>query len=233
MTVTNRERIIEFLLGIFPKAICDDCLADRMGMSQRQTANIITRPLSDTSGFEKHKVACDYCGGFKLSTNATQSNIGDRVSLSTKNRKRKPQPKTQNEIVELLGFQSLKTIGFSKVGLWALNREQLQLHLIAGQKLKPALYAFIADEKILYVGKTSRYLPKRLYHYQKPGPTQSTNIRMNNNLREYLKQFKVVEIYAFGDQDKQKIGDFELDIPAGLEDDIIRKTRPIWNSRKR
>lgn len=236
----HREKVIDFVRGISPKAICDDCLSKRLKFSQRQRANQITRPLSKSPSFDKTKRVCDFCRDDKLSISSRDS---DKSRLHSKPLTPKPKfeplgiKKNETSLSDdfeasKLGLTDLIQIGFRKVGLWVLNGEQLQLQLIAKPKLKPALYCFVSNKQILYVGKTSQYLHKRLYFYGKPGSTQKTNLRLNPLLKQYLADRKVVEIYAFGDQDEQKVGSFILDIPAALEDDIIRKTKPLWNSRR-
>ena len=236
----HRETVIDFVRGIFPKAICDDCLSKRLKFSQRQRANQITRPLSKSPSFDKTKRVCNFCGDDKLSISSREA---DRNSLIPKQHVLQPkEPPLKNKAnkasiavgtkADKLGLTNLIQIGFRKVGLWVLDGQHLQLQLISKPKLKPALYCFVSNKQILYVGKTSQYLHKRLYFYGKPGATQKTNLRLNPLLKQHLADRKVVEIYAFGDQDEQKVGNFILDIPAALEDDIIRKTQPLWNSRR-
>ena len=91
------------------------------------------------------------------------------------------------------------------------------------------LYAFISDGEVLYVGKTTQTLQKRIYGYQKPGPTQFTNIKGNKLLRELLTEGKSVSIYALPDDGLHRIGSFHLNLAAGLEDSIIATLKPKWN----
>lgn len=93
----------------------------------------------------------------------------------------------------------------------------------------PALYAFVINETVMYVGKTSRKLSSRLYGYQAPGTSQLTNIRVNELIRQALDEKQEVQIYAFEDPRPQQLGQFRIDLAAGLEDDIIRQLRPQWN----
>jgi len=221
----HSETVIDCVSDIAPKAICDDCLANKLNFSRRQTANQITRRLSQSPSFEKAKRVCSYCYETKLSIsvkfNTQNSNLASKPSSE--------KPKSEKPKVVRLGINSLKEIGFQKIGLWVLNGDRLSLQLINNAELRPALYAFVADKEILYVGKTARQLKKRLYHYTRPDPTQSTNIRVNRLLIDALNERQVLEIHAFGTNEITKKGSFVLDIPAALEDDIIRKTRPIWN----
>jgi len=230
--MTHKEAVIQFIMQISPKAICDDCLKERLSLSHRQRANQITRRLAAESAVFKIKSVCDFCGSEKLSSCSNKSRLHNKA-VGSKIEVLSIKEKFVSKVINpKLGIKSLTEIGFQKVGLWTLNGEDLQLQLINASKLRPALYAFVSNKEILYVGKTSQQLNKRLSHYSRPGPTQSTNIRLNVLLKAALTQRHVIEIYAFGDQEKQKVGSFLLDIPAGLEDDIIRNVKPAWNSRK-
>ena len=64
MTVLDDvRRLIERLS---PEPVCDDCIAERLGLSIRQHANPKTRELAGTDGFERSKDACALCGATKL-----------------------------------------------------------------------------------------------------------------------------------------------------------------------
>jgi len=96
----------------------------------------------------------------------------------------------------------------------------------------PVLYVFAVQGKPMYVGKSARSLKQRLYGYKKGGATQRTNIRIRKEIIAQLQQAQKVDIYAFASSESQTLGDFILNIPAALEDDIIRKLRPPWNGRR-
>ncbi len=126
-------------------------------------------------------------------------------------------------------MKSLVDIGFRKVGEWKMLSESISPNIFDLANATNILYAFIADGEVLYVGKTAQTLQKRLYGYQNPGPSQKTNIKVNPLLRELLVQDKSVDIYAFPDDGLWYIGDFHLNLAAGLEDGIISILKPKWN----
>lgn len=64
MTVLDDVRAL--ILRLSPQAVCDDCIADTLGLSVRQHANHKTRELAGTGGFERRKDACSLCGSEKL-----------------------------------------------------------------------------------------------------------------------------------------------------------------------
>lgn len=55
-----------FVTRLSPDAVCDDCIAGRLGLTVRQHANHKTRELAGTDGFERQKAACSLCGEVKL-----------------------------------------------------------------------------------------------------------------------------------------------------------------------
>ncbi|MDP2285007.1 MAG: GIY-YIG nuclease family protein, partial [Pseudohongiella sp.] len=114
---------------------------------------------------------------------------------------------------------------------WELRNQSIYALLTDMSSASPALYAFVIDGTVHYVGKTSRTLGHRLYGYAKGGSTQRTNIRVRALILESLTLGNMVEIYGFSDSQPQDIGRFVLDKSAGLEDDIIRQLQPRWNGR--
>ena len=124
----------------------------------------------------------------------------------------------------------LLEIGFIKIGFWELNGEKLQFTLEPSHSdVKNNLYAFICDGQVKYVGKTTRLLKRRMYHYSMPGPTQSTNIKNNANIIRHLKNNEAVDIFVLPDNGLMHYGQFHLNLAAALEDDIIRVLKPEWN----
>lgn len=128
-------------------------------------------------------------------------------------------------------MKDLIDIGFQTVGAWDLGPQGIELRLESMKHASPALYAFVVREDVRYVGKTARPLQRRLYNYLKPGDTQLTNIRVRQLILQTLGAGDPVSIMAFADAREQRIGRFLLNLPAGLEDDIIRQLRPAWNGR--
>lgn len=124
-------------------------------------------------------------------------------------------------------------IGFCKVGTWHLKDAGIayELETIA---LRPhTLYAFVVNDEVCYVGKTTKTLRKRLNSYARPGSTQATNLRNNANILAALKAGSTVEIFALPDDELHRYGDFHLNLAAGLEDSIISTLDPDWNGGRR
>jgi len=64
--VTVVDDVRALILRLSPQAVCDDCIADRLGLSVRQHANHKTRELAGTQGFERRRDRCSLCQGDKL-----------------------------------------------------------------------------------------------------------------------------------------------------------------------
>jgi hypothetical protein len=125
--------------------------------------------------------------------------------------------------------QRLINLGFQKVGLWRLDQGNISYALDSNSNTDNLLYAFICEEAVTYIGKTTQTLNKRMKGYLKPGKTQSTNIKNNSNIASVLKGGKTVDIFILSDNGLLQYGGFHLNLAAGLEDSLISSVKPIWN----
>jgi len=124
----------------------------------------------------------------------------------------------------------LLKIGFQLAGRWILRDARPICDIRADAPTSPnVLYAFVTDSVVRYVGKTTRGLQKRLYGYEKPGPTQRTNIRNHDRIKTALSNGTQVDIYVMPDSGLHALGEFPINLAAGLEDSIIKKLKPEWN----
>jgi len=126
-------------------------------------------------------------------------------------------------------MQRLLDIGFTKSGYWVRTESGIERRIELNTDATNILYSFISDDELLYVGKTVQQLKKRMYGYQKPYATQTTNIRVNDLIKKRLDSGRPVDIYAFSDHGLLNFGVFHLNIAAGLEDSIIATINPPWN----
>lgn len=63
---TVLDRVRALIERLSPAPICDDCIADKLGLSVRQHANHKTRELAGARGFERRKDRCTLCESDKL-----------------------------------------------------------------------------------------------------------------------------------------------------------------------
>jgi len=123
----------------------------------------------------------------------------------------------------------LLNIGFRVVGQWHQEDAKPKYALHSESDSRNVLYAFVSGTEVLYVGKTTQPLKKRMYGYQNPGPTQYTNIKGNKLISEILLSGGGIEIFALPDNGLLHFGDFHINLAAGLEDSLIAKLKPKWN----
>lgn len=119
------------------------------------------------------------------------------------------------------------------MGCWRLRDGCLQFELIDKVDHSNVLYSFISGDDILYVGKTTQTLRRRLAGYLKPSETQSTNLRNNSAIRAMLAAGRQVDILALPDLGLHRYGVFHINFAAALEDSIIRTLSPPWNGMRR
>ncbi len=123
----------------------------------------------------------------------------------------------------------LLQIGFRSVGHWKLENGNPIYELTALINTQNILYAFISNGEVKYIGKTVQTLKRRMYGYQNPGPTQSTNIKNNEKIRQLLLDGEAVDIFALPDNGLLHYGGFHINLAAGLEDSLISELSPDWN----
>lgn len=123
----------------------------------------------------------------------------------------------------------LLNIGFISVGHWSLNSGSIKYNLTSHHTTTNVLYSFISNGDIKYIGKTKMQLSQRMYGYQNPGPSQTTNIRVNGAIKNLLGKDDPVDIFILTDNGLLRYGDFRINLAAGLEDTLIYEINPEWN----
>ncbi len=124
---------------------------------------------------------------------------------------------------------TLIELGFEPAGNWRLVNEHLHLHLERHQKEKDFLYAFVEEDQVLYIGKSTRTLAQRMYGYLKPGVSQRTNLTNHANLLARLIESAEIEIYVFLATETLTYRGWTISLAAGLEDTLIARLQPQWN----
>ncbi|MBA4760892.1 MAG: hypothetical protein H2053_03735 [Sphingomonas sp.] len=69
--MTVLDDIGALISRLSPSPICDDCVAEKLGLSVRQHANHKTRELAGGNGFERRRDVCSICFAEKLVTRRT------------------------------------------------------------------------------------------------------------------------------------------------------------------
>lgn len=123
----------------------------------------------------------------------------------------------------------LEHMGFRRVGAWELVDDPPHCVLAECADAANILYAFVVAGAVVYIGKTVQALKRRLYGYQRPGPSQSTNSKGNELLVKALRAAQAVEIYALPDNGLLYYGGFHVNLAAGLEDNLVGTLKPSWN----
>lgn len=119
--------------------------------------------------------------------------------------------------------------GFDEVDCWELNDARDLAHSITLPN-QAGVYAFAINGVVQYVGPASRSLRQRLGFYRKPGPSQTTNIRLNELIRGHLEDDAVVQIFLAHPTDHEWNG-FKVRGAEGLEAGLIAEFDLPWNMR--
>ncbi len=140
-----------------------------------------------------------------------------------------------------LTAEVLLNLGFVDVGKWQPKGDSIAYDLdgadaSASEVLLDApnaLYAFVRDDQVVYIGKTARSIRKRYVGYCRPGKTQATNQRCHRNIKAAIAEGTEIRIFVFTPITHLRYSDFEINRAAGLEDSLIREFDPPWNGKDR
>jgi len=116
--------------------------------------------------------------------------------------------------------------GFSLLGSWVTTETGIGLSVPAPKD--PGVYAFVIEGVVKYVGLSKSGLHRRMYNYQKPGPTQTTSQRLNEVIAEHTAAGTAVEIYVAVPPALEWNG-LPIHSAAGLEAGLIEMIQPPWN----
>lgn len=126
-------------------------------------------------------------------------------------------------------LEFLCQLGFEPSGTWILEDGKRICRLSRNQNRQEVLYAFVANSDVLYIGKSVRSLRQRMYGYQNPGPSQSTNIKNGQNITDLLNTSVAVTIYVLVPTEPVMYRGLEINLAGGLEDQLINRLNPPWN----
>lgn len=124
--------------------------------------------------------------------------------------------------------ENLLTRGFTHACGWQIIENRLKQS--ARLPDHPGVYAFCIDGVAQYVGLASKSLARRVNGYEKPGPTQRTNQRLNELLLAQANSGTSVDILVASPPDFEWNG-WSISGAEGLEAALIRDFELPWNVR--
>jgi hypothetical protein len=128
-----------------------------------------------------------------------------------------------------LTTERLLAAGFKEVGEWELNSASDLKHLVDVPG-RAGVYAFAIDGIVQYVGLASKSLRQRLGFYRTPGPSQRTNVRLNEIIRAHLGEGRRVQVLIAHPPDIEWNG-LKISGSEGLEAGLIGQFDMPWNIR--
>ena len=124
----------------------------------------------------------------------------------------------------------LKKSGFSRIGIWEPDEGEGHIRCSANVEPKPAVYAYLVDGKIKYVGSAQRGLRARFRSYARTKQLR-TAYRIRQEILKAHKSNQEVEIFILMPPPEYFWKGLPVDLIAGIEEGIIRTYRPDWNRR--
>jgi hypothetical protein len=132
--------------------------------------------------------------------------------------------------------ETLMNLGFQELSTWQHLEENLTYspqNIASSMRplldVKSALYAFIQDGQVKYIGKTANSIRKRFFGYCNPGKTKATNRRCFDQIKTGLSQAIPTQILIFAPIAHLQYQQFSIDLAAGLENSLISYINPPWN----
>jgi hypothetical protein len=117
--------------------------------------------------------------------------------------------------------------GFERVATWHLADDAIVIPDVL--RRAPAVYAFVVDDEIRYIGSASQHLPRRMRQYAAQGKLSVAG-RLNGFIREELHLGRRVEVLA-AFPEPATWQDLPIDLVLGRETGLIREFQPAWNRR--
>ena len=111
--------------------------------------------------------------------------------------------------------------GFERLTQWVMNNERIKLESLAWDEVAGWVYAFVANQRVRYIGITQNVLRSRMDSYR-----DLKDDRVRSLIRRYLESGELVEIYGIRRQGVHPI-DLELEESA-----LIAKYETDWNIRR-
>ena len=127
-------------------------------------------------------------------------------------------------------LEMLLQLGFEQTGEWQLRFDQIYFHLERHGNERNILYAFVVDETIMYIGKSTQTLSQRMNGYKNPGSTQNTNIGNHAHIRRILEEKGRIMIYVFVQKEDVVYRGVKVNLSAGLEDNLNILLKPSWKN---
>lgn len=129
------------------------------------------------------------------------------------------------------GLDELLKLDFEHAGWWEIEGGRAKCKLHRHAKEPNAIYAFVVDRQVMYVGKTSRTVRDRMINYEQTNSSRSTTFRCNTNIVGVMTPGGRVEVYVLPDRVGLDYKGHRVHLADGLEPTLIAHFRPPWNGR--
>ena len=123
--------------------------------------------------------------------------------------------------------QVLLESGFSYIGDWELDAAG-RISLGIKVPKDPGVYAFVIDDRVVYVGLTKSGLHRRFDQYRRGHKRQRTSARINQLILKELASGKEIKV-LIATPPPSEWNWLPVDTAAGLESGLIKGMSPIWN----
>jgi len=123
----------------------------------------------------------------------------------------------------------LDELGFEAAGSWALDNGRPAPELASGRSSGEALYAFVSDGEVVYIGRAREAFGGQIGGGDEPlGLVRRFTTDNDRRIIETLMGFRTIEILAMEPTEAVTYRGWRLNVAAGLKEALVRKIQPAW-----
>lgn len=154
---------------------------------------------------------------------------GIEAGLSNSKRKSPAKRKAVDQIdvaLPVFSKSDLLNLGFEHIGRWSVVEDGILLDGIPPNE--PGVYAFLLNDRVVYVGLTQNGLKTRMGHYRRGHARQKTSARVKGLISNALSEGGKVEVLTCIPGAVEWSG-LLLQLAPSLEASLIGLIQPAWN----
>jgi len=135
---------------------------------------------------------------------------------------------------QVISLRKLKHLGFIRGLRWTMSGDRpIVAFESEARSISPAIYAFVVEDAVVYIGKSTGSFAARMLEYQ--SPTQEprrTTYKNRERVKAELLSGRRVYVYVLKAEYHEWNG-IRLDIASALEVPLMNEpfAKPIWNGR--
>ena len=143
--------------------------------------------------------------------------------------RRQPDPEPPDLRQGPISPETLTWFGFQHIGFWQKRADRDQIVLRGQVDGRPAVYIFIVESEVMFVGAAHAGLKQRMDHYAQTGRSPSA-LKIRAAILDLLTKGRTVHVLAQAFTPViRDIDGLPIDMVAGTQAGLRRLMQPAWN----